>query len=130
MRKKSIPSVSIGAVPNTYYLKMVKSKMPEWGARFDAMRREATPKVRMKAVAEAMGRKPAGVRHWINGTKQISLQQFLDLCAAAKFDPVRVLFGAGYITEEIRERISGLSKAVLEAKPSPYIPKAKKRVKV
>lgn len=118
----SIPNVAQATIPPFYYQKMgrntPKAEPAEWAFRFEAMRKERG--LDTKDLAAKMNITPPGLRHWLNGHRQITLQQFLDLCKAAKFDPVAVLFGAGYITEEIRERVSGLSQMVLEAKPLPY----------
>ena len=92
------------------------SKAPFWASRFRELLREK--KTSVAAVARAMGRPPAGVHHWVNGTREILLTQFLDLCRAAKLDPVIVLYGAGYIPAELREQVQGLTKYVLEADPS------------
>ena len=123
----SIPNVAHTPNSPIYHPQMPKATPAEWASRFETMRKERG--IDNKDLAAKMDITAPGLRHWLNGHRQITLQQFLDLCKAAKFDPVEVLFGAGYITDEIRERVSGLSRMVLEAKPLPYRVTARKKVR-
>jgi 5,10-methylenetetrahydrofolate reductase len=68
-------------------------------------------------VAAAMDKTPGAITHWLNGHREITLKQFLALCQHSKLDPVAVLY-PGYIPQEFRERVEGLAKDVLAAKPA------------
>jgi transcriptional regulator with XRE-family HTH domain len=43
-------------------------------------------------VAEKLGRAESTVRSWTNGTRDINLAEYLELCKAAGIDPALVLF--------------------------------------
>lgn len=101
--------------------KGTKVSPPFWAARFDAMRKDNG--VDIEKLSGLLGKTPAGVRHWLNGHRQITLQQFLDLCGYARVDPVNVLFGMRYVPVEAWEKIQGAAKTLLDAQPMPYKPK-------
>jgi hypothetical protein len=46
----------------------------------------------LKQIAEKLGRAESSVRSWTNGTRQINLVEFLELCDAAGIDPAACLF--------------------------------------
>ena len=91
-------------------------KPPFWGPRFKDLLDEK--KLSVRALADRMGRKHATVTHWANGHRPVKLDDFLSMCYKADLDPVIVLFGAGYIPQELRDRVQGLAKDILEAQPS------------
>jgi transcriptional regulator with XRE-family HTH domain len=91
--RKSIPHVS-DFIPIVAYAK----KMDEhdrtplgWGARFRDAARAAG--YNMARLAEASGWAESTIRSWTNGTRDINLTDFLQLCENAHVDPAEVLFG-------------------------------------
>lgn len=62
----------------------------DWGPRFRA-HLKAKGKT-LAQVAEAIGRAESTVRSWTNGTREINLGEFIDLCKAAGLDAALVLF--------------------------------------
>lgn len=92
-----------------------KPKRPFWSATYRALADEKG--ISIQAVAEHFDMEPAGVRHWFNGHRKITLDQFLELCSFTGLDPVMVLY-PGYIPQEFRERVEGLAKDVLAARPA------------
>ena len=42
-------------------------------------------------VADRLGMTEGGLRHWLNGTRTPSIDQFLDLCATLRLDPCSAL---------------------------------------
>jgi transcriptional regulator with XRE-family HTH domain len=69
----------------------MKNKTPlGWGTRFRQMALGNGKS--LKDVAEKLGRAESSVRSWTNGTRQINLIEFLELCDAAGIDPATCLF--------------------------------------
>lgn len=68
-----------------------------WGARFVEMLKAKHSSV--AKIAPMIDLSEAAVRHWTNGTRQLTLEQFLKLCDAAEIDPAVVLF-AGQVDDK------------------------------
>lgn len=62
----------------------------DWGARFRLYLKDKGSS--LAKVAERLGRAESTLRHWTNGTRDINLAEFLELCGAAGIDPAMVLF--------------------------------------
>jgi len=86
-----------------------KEKTPlGWGRRF---REYVTDKETTLAdVAERIGRAESTIRSWTNGTRDINLKEFFELCDAAGLDPASVLF-AGKVDAKFLEIGDAWSKA-------------------
>lgn len=66
-----------------------KSELPAWGAALrDHVR---TVRGSWTKIAGVMGRSEAAIRHWCNGTREINLSEYLQLCAVAGADPGTLL---------------------------------------
>lgn len=89
---------------------------PFWADNFRALLDEKEKTI--PQVAEHFGLTPAAVGHWLNGHRKILLEQFLEMCRFCELDPVTVLYGAGYVPQELRERIEGLAHDVIAASPA------------
>lgn len=89
-----------------------------WGTRYREMAKESgkTP----EAVGAAMQppRAESTIRSWTNGTRQINLTEFFELCRAAELDPAMVLFGGPVMTEELRKSLSETVQKALDADPA------------
>lgn len=92
MGKVSIPYVSDRKRRLTYARRMrEKEKTPlGWGLRFRELVK--SKKSNLAEVAEKLGRAESTVRSWTNGTRDINLAEYLELCTAADIDPATVLF--------------------------------------
>lgn len=99
----AIPFVSDGRLPLAYHARMAKEDWRTWGKRF---KKHAYPKHNLESLAETLGRSAASLRHWTNGTREINLSEFIELCGAAGVDPALVLFGKPTIGEETEKRIT------------------------
>lgn len=67
-------------------------------------------------VAEVLGMTEGGLRHWLNGTRKPSIDQFLDLCAAISLDPAMAL--SNHMARIDRAKLSSPSvDRALSAKP-------------
>ena len=69
----------------------------DWGARFRELLKAKHSS--LAKIAPLLDLSESAVRHWTNGTRQITLTQFLQLCAAAEIDPAVVLF-AGQVDDK------------------------------
>jgi transcriptional regulator with XRE-family HTH domain len=90
--RESIPLVSdrLGA---RSYARRMKEKTPlGWGARFRQLAKGK--KSSLAKIAERLGRAESTLRSWTNGTRDINLAEFLELCDAAGLSPALVLFSA------------------------------------
>lgn len=65
--------------------------------------------LKLKDVADRLGKAESTVRSWTNGTREVNLTEFFALCAAAQADPATVLFGHVVLTERQRELVDALS---------------------
>lgn len=95
MNSASIPSVLPVRAAFPYALEMgVKPRTAlDWGARFmHLLKARPVPPSSLAHLAPLMNLSEGALRHWTNGTRQVTLEQFLQLCAAAKIDPGLVLF--------------------------------------
>lgn len=66
----------------------------------------------LPSIADEMGLTVGGVRHWLNGHRQILLIQFFKLCEAARADPQEILFGQ---TDRMSDRQRSMLKAYEDA---------------
>ena len=90
---KSIPIVLPDGQGLSYPLGMGnnRERTPlDWGARF--MRLLKAKHWTLAKLAPMLDLSEGALRHWTNGTRQITLTQFLQLCDAAEIDPGVVLF--------------------------------------
>lgn len=70
---------------------MSKERTPlGWGQRFRDLAKERG--LSLGQLAERLDRAESTVRSWTNGTRDINLSEFLELCTAAGIDPALVLF--------------------------------------
>ena len=92
-RKSAIPAVSDATAKRIYDAQMPesakKSNSLAWALALDEHLKAA--KKTWAEIAEAMNMSESGIRHWRNGTREIKLAEFVDLCRAARADPVAVL---------------------------------------
>jgi len=86
----SIPYVSDTKPAHPYYGGMAKATRPEWGDRFKSMLRAKNSS--LAKLAEKMRRAEPTLRSWTNGTRQINLSEFFEMCAAADIKPAALLF--------------------------------------
>ena len=66
-----------------------------WRARAKALKRGKTDAEIAASVSELLGRDVSRplVNHWLNGTRETSVEELFALCAAIEADPLDVLFG-------------------------------------
>lgn len=96
-------------------MKLTNDIWKSWGRRFkNAIRENGGSVVKC---AEALEMSESGVRHWLNGTREINLNDFFRLCAAGGVDPCLVLFGAPLMNQELREFMNKAAASYLEADP-------------
>lgn len=88
---KSIPFVSDGTLTRLYDSFMERGTWLDWGKRIRA--HVALRELSWGSVADRMGVTEAGLRHWLNGTRDINLVDFFSLCGAIDADPSEMLFG-------------------------------------
>lgn len=67
-----------------------KATPPEWAARFTKERKARS--VSLATIAARLHLTEGAVRHWINGTRTASVNDFMRLCKAAGIDPGVILF--------------------------------------
>lgn len=79
-----------------------KPTPPSWAKPFkQAMRVKG---MNLAKTAEKMNLSESTLRSWTNGTREINLADFLDMCAAAGVDAEMVLFGDRPTKEEVSKR--------------------------
>lgn len=61
-------------------------------------------------VAEKVGVEEPTIRHWLNGTRNLNLEDFFSLCAAVKADPQTILFGKDSLPGDVRNALAGILK--------------------
>lgn len=110
----AIPFVSDAIRGRKYYRGMAKDDAwTDWPIRYRNHVKEKG--VRWATIAERMDTTEAGIRHWLNGTRQINLTDFFNLCDAADADPAIVLFGPGKLSDAQRKRLGAVVTSILEA---------------
>lgn len=90
----SIPYVSHGkrALPYASGVRE-KDKTPlKWGTRFREALKARNSNLAKLAEHKKVDRSESALRSWTNGTRDINLSEFLQLCDAAGIDPAVVLF--------------------------------------
>lgn len=114
----NLETASISCVSRLYRVVDYPLQMgePEWGKRFRHEIKAVGRSVKM--LSADLGVTTGAIYHWLNGHNEITLNQFLLLCAKGRVDPGRVLFGSGYIPQDIKEQITGLAAKVIAANPS------------
>lgn len=88
----------------------------DWSTRLRAHLKEK-PKPRGE-IAAALGIGEAALRHWLNGTRNLNLEDFFRLCDAAEADPLLILFGPTPMTDEMKRRLGDAVVKVLESDTS------------
>lgn len=68
-------------------------------------------------VADKLGMTEGGLRHWLNGTRKPSIDQFLELCAAVELDPCAALCQQLQRVTRTKEE-SPVIKQILNADPT------------
>lgn len=99
-REKSIHHVSDLRRSGPYAGRMGEEtdKTPgKWGTRFRALAKAKGWD--LAKIAEAMERSESGVRSWTNGSRDINLAEFLQMCKVVGLDPAVVLF-TGAVDDE------------------------------
>jgi transcriptional regulator with XRE-family HTH domain len=87
----SIPIASQVLARKFYIRLMARRKhWEDWGTRFRNCAREKGMSTR--SLAEKIGLAESSVRSWINGTREINLTDFFQMCEVAGIDPATVLF--------------------------------------
>lgn len=66
-----------------------------WGERL--RRHHKARGLSARQIAERAGQAESTIRSWINGSRQISLDDFMRLCIAAEADPAEILFEVSYL---------------------------------
>lgn len=103
----AIPLVSDTIRTRAYHAGMAKRHPPEWGVR---LRRHIKAGERtMAEIARLMDMTEAGLRHWLNGTREINLSEFEELCAIAEADPCMILAGRPALTSKQWDALRSLS---------------------
>lgn len=69
-----------------------RADWPQWSQRFTDFLKDRQRRS-LPSIADEMGLTVGGVRHWLNGHRQILLIQFFKLCEVAQADPQEILFG-------------------------------------
>jgi len=105
----SIPVVSHGFSRRSYHIEVkklpevvdqaeaddtrepVNPHAPEWGPRFKKMAKANGHT--LVSLSRLINKTDGALRHWTNGTRDIKLGDFYELCELAAVDPVEVLSG-------------------------------------
>lgn len=104
----SIPDVSDGHGALPYYPWMENDSWKNWGPRFKALAKENGET--LATVAEKMGLTEAALRHWTNGTREINLTDFIEMCSVAGVHPSLVLFDGPPMDPDTKRQIGDLAK--------------------
>lgn len=88
----------------------------DWGNRFRTQIKEKSRT--LAQVAEKMNRAESTLRSWTNGTREINLLEFFQLCEAAEVDAAAVLFGRPLMTDAQRKAIGELTASLMEKDPT------------
>lgn len=90
----SIPYVSHGKRALPYPIRVRENdKTPlKWGTRFRMALKAKDSSLAKLAGHKKVNRSESALRSWTNGTRDINLAEFLQLCDAAEIDPSLVLF--------------------------------------
>lgn len=70
----------------------------DWRSRFKAHVKRS--KIGWESVASKLNLTTGAVRHRLNTTRNVKLDAFFRMCAAANADPAMILFGRPLMTEE------------------------------
>ena len=58
-------------------------------------------------------RSEAALRHWMNGTRLVNLNEFIELCRQARADPAFILFGRQLVDKDVAENLDALVKSLV-----------------
>lgn len=115
----SIPIVSDCSLGLNYHSRMANKKKtpPAWGGRLTDHLREnglSVANLAKKMVNQKTGleRTPAALRHWMNGHRQVNVQEFIELCLHAGADPAYILFGRPLMIEDVDSKVGDLLNAL------------------
>lgn len=85
-----------------------------WPTRFKSHLREF--KQKHADISKKLEISEGALRHWLNGTRKINLEDFFRLCDAANADPVLILFGPmPSMTEDMKRRLGDAVVKVIES---------------
>lgn len=98
-----------------FYNQSMSHRWQNWGKRFKEMAQDNGHS--LASLADPMDRAESTLRSWTNGTREINLSEFFELCAAAGVNPSQVLFGGIPMNEETRQHLSKALQATLDADP-------------
>lgn len=72
----------------------------------------------LASLAETLGRSESGLRSWTNGTREINLSEFFELCQVADVNPSQALFGDVPMDPDVKRQLSELAKTIIDADPA------------
>lgn len=104
-RALSIRNVSPRANAERYAVSMPTK--PTWAIRL--RQHMAEHDLSARQLSERLSLGSATVGHWLNGTREPGVSDFLRLCESAGADPAFVLLGRHYLPEGVREAAQTLS---------------------
>lgn len=114
--RMSILKVSDRIKPRQYHPHMAKKAWESWGRRLREMAKDGG--YTLASLGEKIHRAESTVRSWTNGTREINLSEFFELCEAAEADPSQVLFGAITMDPETQRQLGAIGQRVLAADPA------------